>query len=120
MASARGPFDSLTLIRVLAVGWERPGPGKRKALGSDALLGSAPAAGRGVRCRWEGACAAGGKAVRPERYSGDAAVLLLFRRSSHGRTYCDPADCQPARPLCPWDFAVRNAAVGRHLSGGSS
>ena len=30
-------------------------------------------------------------------------------------TVCDPLDCTPARPLCPWDFPSKNMGVGCHI-----
>ena len=29
-------------------------------------------------------------------------------------TLCDPMDCSPPRPLCPWDSPGKNTGVGCH------
>ena len=37
--------------------------------------------------------------------------LLLSRV----QLFCDPMDCSPTRPLCPWDSPGKNTGVGCHF-----
>ena len=38
--------------------------------------------------------------------------VVFVQSLGHVRLFCDPMNCIPARPLCPWDFPGKNTEVG--------